>query len=354
MKNENLVKTFYEMVRIDSPSGEEEKFADFCVSYLKKLDFKILKDKYGNIIARNTNNSKTPFLLSAHLDTISPGRNIKPIIKNGTIVSSGDTILGGDNKLAIAIYFEAIKTLIDSDEKIRPLEIVLTRNEEVGMLGARNLDFSKIHAKKGISLDAEGDIYQYIASSPDAEIFKIELMGKAAHAGRPEKGIDTLKILSKAYNALKTGRINHDTTLNFGLINGGDGSNIVIGKINLEGNLRSHRSTQIDNLKKKIKEIFSKFTRMYNGKFKIKFKKVMKSYTYPPNHKDIKNLEAILSHKLFPKKTNGGSDVNIFNEHGIEVVDLCNDLKDTHTVKERISINSVAKLHEIVKLIISE
>lgn len=349
----NLLNLLIEMVRISSESGNEEKFAQFCVECLGKLNFITGTDRFGNIVAYNYRSKKQPpLLLSAHLDTVCPGNNIRPILKKGIIESAGETVLGADNKLAIAIYFNATETLLRKKKDIRPLEIVLTRQEERGMVGAKNLNFSMIRAKEGISFDAEGTIYNYIASSPYAEIFNIEIMGKAAHASIPEKGIDALKIFSQAYSKLKTGKVNDGSTISFGLIKGGEGNNTVVEKVVTEGNLRSHSKKELCEIKKEIEKVFRTTAKNYHGKVKIRFTKVIDGYQYSKNDPLIQNIERAIGHKLIPKTTNSGSDANIFHDRKIKIVEFCHGVEYTHTTKERVPVATVNKLSAIVRRII--
>ena len=112
--SKELIDIFFNMVRISSESGEEKEF----VSYLKDLFTKELKakcsiDNYGNLIvkipAKNTTRTE-PVLFGLHADTVKPGKNIEPILKDGIIRSKGETILGADDKAGIAELFEAIRT----------------------------------------------------------------------------------------------------------------------------------------------------------------------------------------------------------------------------------------------------
>ena len=349
----NAQKLFLKMIKINSESGDEDKFAEFCINYLKNLKFKVSTDKFGNIIAYNYRTKKqAPLLLCAHLDTVRPGKNIQPVLSKSVIKSRGDTILGADNKLAIALYFSAIESLIKQNKKIRPIEIVLTRQEERGMVGAKNLDYSKIKAKEGISLDAEGPVYSFISSSPYAEIFNIEITGKASHASIPEKGIDALKIFSDAYSKLKTGRIDSRTTINFGLINGGSGNNTVVEKVNVEGNFRAHSRKDLYNIKKKISSVFNKSANQYGGKSSIEYTKVIDGYKVTKSNSIIKSIEKSTGKKLTGKITNSGSDANIFHDRGIAIVELCHGIKYTHTTNERVSIKSIKQLSEIVEILL--
>ena len=73
--------------------------------------------------------------MSAHLDTVQPGRGIKAILKDGVFTSDGTTILGADDKSAIAILFEVLHVLLENRIPHGPLELVFTVCEEIGAPG---------------------------------------------------------------------------------------------------------------------------------------------------------------------------------------------------------------------------
>ena len=109
----------------------------------------------GNLMAKFKGNTRRRrFLLNAHMDTVEPGKGITAVFKNGMFTSDGTTILGADDKSAIAILLETLKVLQENDLPYGPIELVLTVCEEIGLLGAKHLDLSLITAKFGYALDA--------------------------------------------------------------------------------------------------------------------------------------------------------------------------------------------------------
>ncbi len=95
-----------------------------------------------------------PLLLNAHMDTVEPGRGVKAVLENGTFTSDGTTILGADDKSAIAILLETLNILRENDLRYGPLELVFTVCEEIGLQGAKHLDLSAVTATYGFALDA--------------------------------------------------------------------------------------------------------------------------------------------------------------------------------------------------------
>src|SRR5438105_1194024 len=101
INNDRLLQTFLDLVAIDSPSGEEEKVAQEIGRRLAAQGLTVKRDAHGNLIAALAGQG-APFLLSAHMDTVEPGRGIKPVIDGDTIRTDGSTILGGDPKAGVS------------------------------------------------------------------------------------------------------------------------------------------------------------------------------------------------------------------------------------------------------------
>ena len=193
INRERIIQTFCDLVQIDSPSGEEEEMAQEMIGRLEKLGLETKRDDYGNIVA--SDGREHPILLSAHLDTVEPGRGIKPSVKGDSIISDGSTILGGDCKAGISAILEALESVIEDGGDYHPVELAFTREEEIGLVGARNLDFSLLTAKEAIVFDGEGPVSQITSSSPTYIGFDIEITGRSAHAGvEPEKGLSAISI----------------------------------------------------------------------------------------------------------------------------------------------------------------
>ena len=146
INQERLVDSFCGLVRIDSPSDEEENVAQHLVARLGGLGFKVERDAHGNVIA--TEAGDNPLLLSAHMDTVEPGRGIKPTIQGERIVSDGTTILGGDCKAGVSAILEGLESVAESGMSRRPVQVVFTRGEEIGLVGATNLDYSMITGQR--------------------------------------------------------------------------------------------------------------------------------------------------------------------------------------------------------------
>jgi len=149
---ERLVKTLIDLIRIDSLSGEEDEIDREVSTRLESLGLKVHHDSYNNVIAKLAGNGEA-VLLSAHLDTVEPGRGIQPVVDGDVMRSDGSTILGGDCKSGITIVLEAITSVVEAGAEHRPVEVVFTRHEEGGLVGAHHLDFGRLSAKTGLVFD---------------------------------------------------------------------------------------------------------------------------------------------------------------------------------------------------------
>ena len=167
---ERLVSTLMDLIRIDSPTGEEDEMDREVTARLQALGFRVEHDSFNNVVAKLDGDGE-PVILSAHLDTVEPGRGIRPQLDGDLLRSDGTTILGGDCKAGVAIVLEALTSALESGsesgQKSRPghlphlpphlpVEVVFTRAEEGGLVGAHHLDFDRITARRGVVFDGEG------------------------------------------------------------------------------------------------------------------------------------------------------------------------------------------------------
>lgn len=355
MNTNRLVNTFCEIVRIDSPTGHESQMADYVFNKLKLFGFLVAKDAYGNVLGKRNKTSKS-ILLTAHLDTVEPGRGIIPTIRNGLIVSRGNTILGADNKSAVAVILEVAETVVVKKLDVN-LEIVFTLSEEVGNYGAINLDYSQISSKVGFCFDAEGQVGTIISASPYYNRFDIEILGVSAHASKPELGKNALFILNNALNSIKLGRVDEDTICNIGVVEGGSVRNTIPGNIFLKGEVRSFVESKLESATKNITNAFERCARKFGAKVKIDVVRENGGYKLSLNDPIILATRRIIrSLGLNPKvmESYGVSDANIFADHGIKVVNISDGTKHSHTTKECISVKDLTKTAEIALELISK
>ncbi|HBV96869.1 MAG: peptidase M20 [Peptococcaceae bacterium BICA1-7] len=367
VNRERMVNEFLELVKIDSVSGFERKIADTLKLKLEELGMVVYEDdagskintQAGNLIARlpATGGSGAPLLLCAHMDTVEPGRGVKPVLEGDLIKSSGDTVLGADDKAGIAIIFEAVRVIKENQVKHGGLEVVLTVFEEGGLLGAANIDREKIESKIGFILDSDGPPGSIVTQAPTQDRISITVKGKSAHAGIcPEKGISAIEVAAKAIAGMKLGRIDGETTANIGVISGGKATNIVPDTVFIQGETRSLDGARV---KKQTGEIIDKAreaAEQFGAQLDIKVENLYREFNIDKDERVVKiAAEAARSISLEPRllSTGGGSDANMFNEKGISTVVLGIAMQNVHTTGEYIKIDDLVMgskyIVEIVK-----
>ncbi len=343
-----LTDTFLKLVQIDSPTGSEANISEFVFQKLESLGLDTTKDNYGNVIAKLKGKTES-ILLTAHLDTVEPGRGVKPVIENGIIKTSGDTILGADNKVAVAIILETIERLVERNEDIS-VEVVFTLSEEVGNYGAVNLDYSLLKSKFGYSFDSEGEIGTIITASPYYDRFDIEIFGKSAHASQPENGINALKVLNNVLNRITLGKVDEDTIANIGVVNGGSVRNTILGNLKVNGEVRSFVEEKIENTTEHIVNVFDEEAGKMEADINIDVVRENPGFKFSKDEKVIKNAIKVFQNmeiKTVLKESYGCYDGNIFIGKNIKVLNMCDGSKYSHTVNEQISVLDLYKIADV-------
>lgn len=344
INRERIINTFCELAKIDSLSGQELNISKELIKRLSKIGIKAKLDTYGNVVSQ-THDQKT-LILSAHMDTVQPGVNIKPVITSDRISSDGTTILGGDCKAGITAILEGLTSLKEDKVDYTDVEIIFTREEEIGLCGAQKLDFNKLNSKEAIIFDGEGPVSQITIQSPTAIEFDIEITGRAAHAGvEPEKGISAIRIAADLITRLPQGRLDSESTFNIGRMYGGSVRNTVPDKTILNGEFRSFNMETIDSvnilLTDKIKEIQT----LYPDAFiKETILKNFESYQIDDNDPILLKIQnALLKLGLEPemKPSGGGTDGNIFRKNGIDSIVVGMATHNMHTLREYVTISDL-------------
>jgi tripeptide aminopeptidase len=353
---DRLIKNLCELVRIDSESGEEKAFLQFLgAKFASELGATVQFDAYGNLIAKIPAlncSSRKPLMFAMHGDTVKPGKGIKPVVKGDTVYSSGDTILGADCKAGIAECIEAVL----GASRHPPLEIVVTRQEEAGMLGAKNLDFSLISAHKGFLVDMD-TIDAVVVGTPSRMIIDVDITGKAAHSGmEPEKGVSAIRAAAHAITLLRDGRIDAETTGNVGIIHGGLIVNSVPERASVKAEVRSLNHDKCVQISETWKEIFETAAKAVGARADVTLSLESRAARMSADSPMVRvTCDALRSVGVDPKVTviTGGLESSIYNEKGIETVPIGNGVKAEHTVSENVSVEDMEKVTGIIAYLFS-
>ncbi|HEY79776.1 MAG TPA: M20/M25/M40 family metallo-hydrolase [Caldilineae bacterium] len=351
INRDRMVQTFLELVQIDSPSGEEAEFRQAMIQRLRALGLTTEVDPYGNLIARLEDGAGEYVLLSAHMDTVEPGRGIKPVIRDGVITSDGTTILGGDDKSGVAIILEILQLIRERDLPHPPIEVVLTVEEELGLQGARNLAMERLRSRWGLVLDSGGPPGMITRSGPSADMFQVTIRGKGAHAGlRPEEGVNALAIAAEALTRMPLGRVDHETTCNMGVIQGGTARNAVPAEVHLFGEARSRNNAKLELLSQIIINALEQTTARWGGQLELEHSHNYRAYRLPD---DAPIIQAViqanreLGYEPVLREGGGGTDGNHYNAAGIQTVTISSGQQAVHTVKEYLPIDDFVGCGEV-------
>lgn len=370
INKERIIGLFLELVQVDSETGDERQIADLLKQKFAKLGLDVKEDETapvtghgaGNLIATLPANGAAgaaPIFFTCHMDTVMPGKGIKPAIdEDGWIHSDGTTILGSDDKAGLASLLEVIKVLQEQQLEHGQIQFVITVGEESGLLGARAMTAGDIDAKFGFALDSNGEVGAICLAAPAQAKLEIEIYGKSAHAGvNPEDGISAIQVAGKAISRMNLGRIDKETTANIGKFEGGGATNIVPDYVKLYAEARSVVQEKVERQVAEMKEAVESAARDYGATAKVDSRIV-----YPAFHLNDGDAVVQLAKRAAVKlglsgrtfASGGGSDANVFNGHGIPTVNLAVGYENIHTTSERIKADDIVKAADLVLEIIRQ
>ena len=370
INRERLAETFQTLCEISSPSRNEKEISEHLKALFKELGaLEVYEDnsqaktgsESGNLIIRFDGGAEAgeAVFFSCHMDTVQPGDGVKVKRDGDVFTSSGDTILGSDDKSGIAAIIELIMMINEHKLAHGLIEIIITTCEEIGLLGAKALEADKITAPYGYALDSSG-IDSVIVGAPAANKLWIEIHGKAAHAGlNPEDGISAIQVASRAINNLPLGRIDEETTANMGLIEGGVAQNIVPPLVTLKGEVRSHSAEKLAKYTSIIEEEFKKTADTWETgsanddkpSVSIQIEDEYPSLFLADDSPVIQRLhraEEKLGKNLEFKMAGGGSDANILNSFGLPTAIIATGMDKVHTLDEQLDLNDLESLTELL------
>jgi tripeptide aminopeptidase len=361
VNKERIIKDFVDLAEIESLSLNERNMANKIKEKFSKVSNDIFEDDASIKIGGNCGNiiidlkgkkDVPPILFSAHMDTVGPAKNKKVVVENGYIKSDGKTVLGGDDLAGVVSILEAFRYIKENDVEHGNIQAVITVAEEIGLLGAKNLDFEKINAKYGFVLDNVGEIGGAVIKAPAHNVIETIVKGKAVHAGlEPEKGVSAILISANAISRLNTGRIDNETTSNIGIIEGGSATNVVCDKVILKSEIRSLDREKLNKETENYIKIFSEEAEKLGGAVDHKVEFEYANFNIKRDSSIInilKDAAKLTEVNLDLQSSGGGSDTNVFNEKGIESVDLSIGEDKIHSVNEQIKIDDIVKASEFV------
>ncbi|MEF3301894.1 M20/M25/M40 family metallo-hydrolase [Paenibacillus sp. GYB003] len=374
IQQNRLVDQFLQLVRIDSETKYEQQIGQALKTLFGELGLTVFEDDTaavtghgsGNLIctleATPGNENLPTVLFTCHMDTVTPGKGIKPQVgDDGYIRSDGTTILGSDDKAGIAAMVEAIRVLKEQSIPHGKLLFVITAGEESGLLGSRAMAKQppkQLAAKYGYALDSNGSVGQIAVAAPTQARIQITIKGRSAHAGvNPEDGVSAIQVASKAISRMPLGRIDFETTANIGSFAGGGATNIVCERVDIAAEARSREQSKLDRQLEAMRQACESAAEEMGAKAEFVSEIIYPAYKYdesaPVVKLAMKALESI-GRKPSTFHTGGGSDANMFNGMGIPTVNLAVGYENIHTTEERMPISELKAVAELVVAIVKE
>jgi tripeptide aminopeptidase len=358
-----VLSLFIELAALPSPSGEERAVADRVLDYLSALGLEMSEDdagprigsSMGNILSslgRNGDCSGLPLFFCAHLDTVPPEGAVEPTVGEDEVVrNAAGTILGADNKAAVASMLEAVARLVEDGRPHAGVELLFTPKEEVGLVGASAFDESRLEARVGYVYDHAGPIGEVILGAPHQRKLDVHFHGRAAHAGMfPEEGRSAIAAAARAIADLRLGRLDDETTANIGQIEGGTARNVVPEHCRFSAEARSHDERKLAEVIEEMLETVTFAATLTECEVETQLGAAARGYRFRRDDVPVRLAAAALEQSGRRPAyilSGGGADANVFNERGLRCVNLANGMTDIHTPEERIAVADLEAMVDV-------
>lgn len=360
-----LEERFVRLCEIRSPTGEEREIADTVLAELRALGLEASEDGAaeaagagaGNLIARLPGASDRWLTFCAHLDTVPHRGQVEVVDDEGVFRSRGETILGADNKAAVAVLLELVARHAENPPPVG-IELVLTVAEEQGLRGAKALDVGGLRSDFGFVLDHAGPIGEVIVATPTQQKVVADFIGVEAHAGiHPEKGNNAIAAAAAAIARMELGRLDEGTTANVGVIEGGTSGNVVPGRCRVLAETRSLDGERAAQVAASLTECFAWGASEHGCDVDVRVEELFRGYELPRDSTGLTVAEAGLRRTgVEPVRTaiGGGSDVNALRLEGLDCVLLANGPQAVHTSEERVAARDLDRMLEVCEAILAE
>jgi tripeptide aminopeptidase len=358
-----VLSLFLELAALPSPPGEERAVADRVLDYLQALGLEPNEDEAGSRISSSIGNilaripardgvAGTPLFFCAHLDTVPPEGPLEPVVGEDEIVrNGGGTILGADNKAAVAAMLEGAARLVEDGRAHAGVELLFTPMEEVGLRGAAAFDEHRLAARAGYVYDHAGPVGEVILGAPHQRKLDVQFHGRAAHAGMfPEEGRSSIAAAARAIADLRLGRLDDETTANVGEIEGGTARNVVPEHCRFLAEVRSHDERKLADVVQEMLETVTFAATLAECEVETHVEGSARGYRFRRDDLPVRIAASALERSGREPSyilSGGGADANVFNERGLQCVNLANGMTDIHTPDERIAVSDLEAMVDV-------
>jgi tripeptide aminopeptidase len=359
-----LHERFVRLCEIRSPTGEEREVVDTIAAELRAMRLEVSEDGAagpaeagaGNLIARLPGRSERWVMFCAHVDTVPHQGRVEVVEDEGVFRSRGETILGADNKAAVAVFME-LAARFAGDPPPVGIELVLTVAEEQGLRGAKALDLAALRSDCGFVLDHAGPVGEVVVSTPTQQKILADFAGVEAHAGvRPEAGSSAIAAAAAAIARMELGRLDEGTTANVGLISGGTAGNVVPGHCGIHAEARSLDTERAAEVAGRIADACAWGASEHGCDVDVRIEELFRGYELPSSSPALALAETGLrAAGVEPERVaiGGGSDANALRLAGFDCVLLANGTDHVHTAEEMVPAHSLDKMLEVCEGIVA-
>ena len=351
---------FLALARLETPPGRERAAIDLVRAELAALGVAAEEDDAGPRIGGDAGNLYAripgtapgePIFLNAHVDTVPPEGPIEPVVEDGWVVNANPTILGADNKASVAGMVDGIRRILEEGMPHAGIELVITVQEEIGLVGARAFDCGRLQARLGFVYDVDGPPGRIVMRAPSQITMDATFRGRAAHAGiAPEDGRSAIQAAARALAELEFGRLGPGASRNAGVIAGGRQRNIVPDECRVELEMRSLDDAEVVRLAAETAAALAEAATRTGCDVDIAERREYTAYAFAPDDPVVRIARQALTAAGCPVEeieTGGGADAHAFNDAGLSCVNLSSGMELIHSPDERIRVEHVDALSDI-------
>ncbi len=357
---DDALALFLELAALPSPPGEERAVADRVLGYLRDLGLAADEDGAGAAIGSTMGNLYCrleptavgePIFLCAHLDTVPPQGPIEPVVDDGVVRNAAGTILGADNKAAVAAMLHAVRRVLAEGRPHSGIELLFTPKEEVGLQGAYAFDATRLAARTGFVYDQQAPIGEIVLGAPAARSLTVRFHGRAAHSGlAPEEGRSAIAAAARAIADLRLGRLDEETTANVGVIRGGSARNIVPEWCSFDAEARAHDEARLTELVQEMVDAAAFAASVADCEVETTVDESYRGYRFKRDDSAVRLAATALERAGYTPSyalSGGGADANVFNERGLACVNLANGMAEIHTPDEHVAVADLEGMVEV-------
>lgn len=359
---ERLTELFLELAELASPSRRERPVADAVTAHLEAAGITVHEDDTGQMIGGDTGNiwctvqgegTRPHLALGAHMDTVEATDSIEPVLDEaGVFRNARHTILGADDKAAVAALLHATELLRGTDGSFPTFELFFTVSEETGLVGAKHLSEHLFRSPFAAVFDSSGPVGGITVRAPSQQGLRALFRGRAAHAGvEPERGRSAVQAAARAIAAMSLGRIDEETSANIGVIQGGVAANIVPDLCEIRGECRSHNDEKLAHVAASMVDALQEGAARTGVDVEVNLVHEYRAFALNARSPVVRLSKAAVSAlELEPRLLTGGggSDANILNARGLPTVNLDAGMMQVHSPDEYLPLEELERLCALV------